>query len=161
MNEKPHNSRIIYFSTNVVEVEWFGRNLNNYNNPPCLKDFSFISHIDLESLLYSKNCPGNGTIIGEREKVIHEYLANLSRSIGFAEEELVSLYDLPGILSFPKGIAWVDNRWEYLPQSFVFTRYSKNGQMKDIEFVWCLRGWESAVNHEVNGTKIEAESTYI
>ena len=58
-------------------------------------------------------CSGNDTIIGEREKIIHEYLANLSRSIGFAEEELVSLYDLPGILSFPKGIAWMNIFREY------------------------------------------------
>ena len=110
-------------------------------------------------------CDDNGTVIGEREKVIHEYLANLSRSIGFAEEELVSLYDLPGILSFPKGIAWVDPKYENLPQQFVFTRYNKNGQMKDTEMsynqnFWCLRGWESAVNREVNGTQIENEGTY-
>ena len=112
-------------------------------------------------------CDDNGTVIGEREKVIHEYLANLSRSIGFDEEELVSLYDLPGILSFPKGIAWVDWKMrEYIPQSYVFTRYSKNGLMKDIkmsydQYIWCLKGWESAVNREVNGTQIEHESTYI
>ena len=97
--------------------------------------------------------------LGYREKKIHQYLTNLSKAIGFIHEDpkTVSLYDLPGILSTPVGVAGEDIQFLYekLPQSFVYTRCGKNHHIDLGRYKCCLLGWEIAIDQKIQtGRKI-------
>ena len=99
---------------------------------------------------YGATGPYDCSNLGENEKKIHRYLEELSRSIGFSQDEVVSLYDLVGILSTPQGIVGTkDDFTEHIRQSFVYTKCKKYQQVKIMDkdvYKCCLKGLEYQIN---------------
>ena len=102
-----------------------------------------------EKICNNFNCSN----LGNNEKKIHQYLANLSKAIGFVHDnlEIVSLYDLPGILSTPTVIAGENFIRENLPQSFVYTKCQKDDQIDLDKYSCCLLGWEKLIDKKFTG----------
>ena len=89
---------------------------------------------------------------------IQHYLKNLSKIVGFSEEETISLYDLVGILSSPTGDVKLktDGIQEKLPQSFLYTSCKIDGTLllKDDGYNCCFEKWEHKINKKLNITKL-------
>ena len=108
--------------------------------------------------------------LGVNEMKIHSYLEKVSKAVGFTEEEMVSLYDLVGMLSTPhdkvgkvvEGMFHLGDLkfskflLEKLPQAFVYTKCKKFQKLTGTdfcEFNCCLKGLDDRIEGHLNRTE--------
>ena len=78
-------------------------------------------------------------LLKPKDKLLHEYFKQLSRSIGLNESELISLYDLPAIVA---TLDFIDIESPKFPQSYLYSRcnmkpnYTKDNE-ENCQTFWC------------------------
>ena len=74
----------------------------------------------------------------ENELWLHQYFKNLSKIAGFEDKELVSLYDVPGMVSKLTKLQIED--W-FGPQNFIYSRCKDDKHFQPIKIVDCFNTW--------------------
>ena len=74
----------------------------------------------------------------ENELWLHQYLTNLSKVVGFEDKELVSLYDVPGMVS-KLTIRQIEDLFG--PQNFIYSRCKDDEYFQPIKIVDCFNTW--------------------
>ena len=79
------------------------------------------------------------------EIMIHEYLKRVSKLVGFSDQELVSIYDLPGMLTLVHS----DKEGKLGPQSYLYSRCQNDINFKLTSLNDCYK-WNSYA-HGISG----------
>ena len=134
--------QLLYLSTNG-NMQEFGtalQTLINMKKPK--KQSRFITFESADFNEQDVDCYRGPNRIKSGENYLHNYFRNLSKLMGFTDQELVSLYDLPGMLSYLDRY----HRERYHgPHAFLFTRC----QQKDFhdrpvaKFSKCFAEWDA------------------
>ena len=84
------------------------------------------------------SCYNGDNQLKENEIWLHKYFTNLSKTIGFDDQEAVSLYDVPGIVSTLSTLQIED--W-FGPQNFIYSRCKDDEYLQPIKIVDCFNTW--------------------
>ena len=88
-------------------------------------------------------------VLKDKEIWLHEYFTNLSKVVDFHKSEMVSLFDVPGILSQTAGLD--ELIYPSLAQTFLYTQCQLKGNFSAIEK--CARVWNEFLSDVmVNGS---------
>ena len=91
------------------------------------------------------DCNSKSLRLKNREIMIHEYLKRVSKLVGFSDEELVSIYDLPGMLTLVHS----DKEGKLGPQSYLYSRCQNDINFKLTSLIDCYK-WNSYA-HGISG----------
>lgn len=132
--------QLLYLSTNG-NMQGFGTALQTLiSTKKPKKQNRFITFESTDFNEQDVDCHRGENRIKRGENYLHNYFMNLSKLMGFTDQEMVSLYDLPGMLSYLDRY----HRERYHgPHAFLFTRC----QQKDfhdrpaVKFIKCFGEW--------------------
>ena len=110
---------------------------------------NFISFFKATNDFFSEDFKCNSKYIGLKkgEIMLHEYLKRISKLVGFSDEELVSIYDLPGMLTSVQN----DRKGKFGPQNYVYSRCQNDINFKATNLYECYGEWDMYAN-DVSGT---------
>ena len=110
---------------------------------------NFISFLKSTTDSYPVDFKCNSKSLGLKkgEIMIHEYMKGISKLVGFSDEELVSIYDLPGMLT----LIQYDREGKLGPQSYVYSRCQNDVDFKETDLFNCYHDW-NIYAHGVSGT---------
>ena len=111
--------QLLYWSTDGNQHP-FGTALQRLINKEITKkDSQFVTFETAEFNDQDFDCHRGANGIKKGENVLHNYFRNISKLVGFGDQEMVSLYDLAGMLS---DLDRYHRERRYGPQVFLFTR---------------------------------------
>ena len=110
---------------------------------------NYISFLKETTDFFSGDFKCNSKSLGLKkdEIMIHDCMKRISKLVGFSDEETVSIYDLPGMLTLVQN----DRKGKFGPQSYLYSRCQNDINFKAINLYECHGGWNIRA-HNVSGT---------
>ena len=113
----------------------FGSVVRNYMHLDSESFSSTNTHQDIEDKFSMRQYDDFCKVLSKNEKMMHEYLTNISKLVGFNESELISSFDIPGIFGNSKNLN--EASWPPLmPQTFLYSKCKEHYEGKDFSSIF-------------------------
>ena len=90
------------------------------------------------------SCDEGNYRLKNNELWLHQYFTNLSKTAGFEDEELVSLYDVPGMVS---TLTKLQREYLYGPQNFIYSRCTNDVHFELRNVIECFNKWRASLDN--------------